>query len=246
MHAAPGPSLRQGHLVPEPCLFDPTHPATRPSIFTVTKTLFGFDLRYTHWRRNGVQHTRSWHASSLSELAILLDAKVEEKVRNGHVVVPPHQMAALTIPAPKPCMVYRLNTAARSAERVATLPTHMLQYSCDYIKLRNDLKTITHMAEDSESIIVKLVTPTQWPALNKALRSIFMRDRTMLKIVFSMEDDGIIFLGDLVQLNRSQIDFYTRSDVLTDKFTAYLNGRHLSLNMVIRRWPRPPTFGISM
>jgi hypothetical protein len=73
-----------------------------------------------------------------------------------------------------------------------------------------------------------------------------MRDEQLLEIVFRMEEDRIVFVGDFVQMQKSDIDTYTCNTELTESMVSRIGRYSLTTGMIVRRWNRPSTSGITM
>jgi hypothetical protein len=214
------------------------------STFRVQDTLFGeVDLYYTEWGQDGSLHTTCHHTRDPLAAAILIYRTIEQKIHEGCV------LSLLTIS--DSCSIDLQPAQLKSRQRhfgsaKLSLISNTLGQTKDFLcRIRGAVRIVANMHNKTDNVC-RFVPPAYFSVLARPLRSVFARSDKLLEVVFRMEDDGIIFLGDLVQLTEDHISIYTENKKIIEEMVSYVKKSDLEMNMVVRRWTRPSTFGIAM
>jgi len=203
-------------------LFSPSQCVRRCHTFDIQPTLFGqFDLIYFRRSNNGSRRAIRLLAASLTEAALFIYRCSERDIVSGHAVT-----------WSGPSMWANDN---RSNSEIHSFLHEMRIIVANIIS-----------QTQAKWAVRRFAPPSRFRVLNRPLRSVFMRDARVLDVVFKMEDDGIIFIGDLVQTPEAQLLLYTDDPRISSEILGNLVKRDLCMHMYVQGWSRPSTFGISM
>lgn len=121
-----------------------------------------------------------------------------------------------------------------------------LDFSCSSQEMEASSCTAKARAKTIDDTNITFLAPkTFYPILNKHFPSWVIQERRLRKLADLLEDQGIIFVGQVVQCTRLELhtflanEQYARRRKRIDRLERLLSDYDLRLNMAVPRWRAP-------